>query len=186
VSGTESISRWILWIDVLWAMISSTAGGPSLSQPWRTALKREFKACFSGEGQVFHKNYLHTLCNASTCRSWKRDDSNLMAWFASTTDRTPNPWCLQKNKRYIIIAGGKKKADWVRWLRNCFAKLKKKRWLIFFSRIKTWISWRLEQDSIVIVCSAQVRWTMITPMGSLHTLFQVPVWETQRPPSSEQ
>lgn len=37
-------------------MISSTAGGPSLSQPWGTALKREFKVCFSGEGKMFHKN----------------------------------------------------------------------------------------------------------------------------------
>lgn len=42
---------------------------------------------------------LFTLCRASTCRSWKREVSSLMAWLARITDRTPNPWCLEENRK---------------------------------------------------------------------------------------
>lgn len=40
VSGTESISRWILCVEVLWAIMLRTAGGPSVSQPWRQQNQR--------------------------------------------------------------------------------------------------------------------------------------------------
>lgn len=40
VSGTESISRWILCVEVLWAIMLRTAGGPSVSQPWRQQKQR--------------------------------------------------------------------------------------------------------------------------------------------------
>lgn len=171
-------------------MISSTAGGPSLSQPCRTTMKQEFEVCFGGKGKMFYKNcthYLHTLCNASTCKSWKRDDSNLMAWFASTTDRTPNPWCLQKNKRYNVISGEKKikKIEWSD--RNCFDKPRKKRWLLFFKNQDLDFQWGDQQDSIVVACWTWLdTWTMITSVGYLHTLSQVLVLETQRPLSYEQ
>lgn len=41
---------------------------------------------------------LFTLCRASTCKSWKSEVSSLMAWLARITDKTPNPWCLEKKK----------------------------------------------------------------------------------------
>lgn len=44
------------------------------------------------------KAVLFTLCRASTCRSWKSEVSSLMAWLARMTDKTPNPWCLEKIK----------------------------------------------------------------------------------------
>lgn len=44
------------------------------------------------------KAVLFTLCRASTCRSWKSEVSSLMAWLARITDKTPNPWCLEKKK----------------------------------------------------------------------------------------
>ena len=34
VRGTESMSLCTLWMEVLWAMMFSSAGGPSLAQPW--------------------------------------------------------------------------------------------------------------------------------------------------------
>lgn len=33
VRGTESMSLWTRWMEVLWAMMLSSAGGPSLAQP---------------------------------------------------------------------------------------------------------------------------------------------------------
>lgn len=37
------MSRWTLWIEVLCAMMLSSAGGPSLAQPWRWPEKKKKK-----------------------------------------------------------------------------------------------------------------------------------------------
>lgn len=42
---------------------------------------------------------------------------------------------------------------------------------------------RDQQEFVVVACWAGLdTWTIITSVGYLHTLSQVLVWETQRPP----
>ena len=156
MSGTESISRWILWMDVLWAMISRTAGGPSLSQPWKMSSKREFKASIQWRRQNVSQErtcYLHTLCNASTCRSWKSDDSNLIAWFASTTDRTPNPWCLQKHQGHNVMSGGKLKKIKIYILSEVTALLNRRRRLLSKNQDSNY-KWRWSFQRPARLCSS--------------------------------
>lgn len=129
VRGTESINLWTLWIEVLCAMMLSSAGGPSLAQAWRKKWQT-LKTPVSFQVYVPVKHFptiiyiwsahktnnrqtrgrtnvmcwtvgFLTRCNASTCRSWKSEVKSLMAWLARITDKTPNPWCLKKNAHKI-------------------------------------------------------------------------------------
>lgn len=146
VRGTESINLWTLWMEVLCAMMLSSAGGPSLAQPCKWRLRGEWQKIAFRTSHLYRCVYNSFFMFIFFFPRWKQNKREaiiiiviMLCVFVSNTDAKLQEARVSNNK---LVEVNRLKTR----------KTEKKHWIVAFltrCNASTCRSWKSEVKSLM-------------------------------------